>query len=182
MSHFSLSFSRVVGVEGKYSNNPDDSGGETMYGITAAVARAHGYTGPMHQMPLDVAQRIYRADYWDALNLDGVAGISPAVADELFDTAVNCGAVIAGEFLQRALNAFNQRATLYPDVKVDGRIGPKTVDALRRFMAHRGRAGETVMMRALNALQGARYVRLAEIREKDETFVFGWMLNRVVIA
>jgi len=35
------------------------------------------------------------------------------------------------------------------------------------------------MVLALNCLQGAFYVELAEKREKDERFVYGWLLNRV---
>ena len=39
--------------------------------------------------------------------------------------------------------------------------------------------GEVVLVRALNSLQGAFYVELAEKRQKDEAFVYGWLLNRV---
>ena len=171
----------IIGREGGYSNNPADSGGETMYGITVAVARANGYTGPMRAMPRAVAERIIGAEYCDALSLDAVEALTPPIAAELADTAVNMGVAVAGRFLQRALNAFNQGGGLYRDLAVDGRCGPVTVAALRAYLAHRRTDGERVMLRALNALQGARYIELAEAREKDEAFVFGWILNRVVI-
>jgi len=38
-----------------------------------------------------------------------------------------------------------------------------------------------VLCRALNCLQGAYYIELAERREKDERFVYGWLKNRVVL-
>ena len=53
----------VIGREGRYSNNPADTGGETMWGITIAVARANGYNGPMKAMPRDVAKSIYMNKY-----------------------------------------------------------------------------------------------------------------------
>ena len=34
--------SKIIEVEGGYSNDRSDSGGETKYGITVAVARANG--------------------------------------------------------------------------------------------------------------------------------------------
>ncbi|MGY0794306.1 glycoside hydrolase family 108 protein [Azospirillum argentinense] len=171
----------IIGREGGYSNNPADSGGETMYGVTAAVARANGYTGPMRDMPRATAERILAAEYCDAIALDALEALSAPIAAEMADTAVNLGVGVAGRFLQRALNVFNKGGTLYPDLAVDGRPGPRTVAALRSYLLLRGRAGETAMLRALNALQGARYIELAEARPKDEAFVYGWISNRVEI-
>lgn len=171
----------VFGIEGGFSDDPDDSGGATRFGITEAVARRHGYTGPMRALPADLAREIYRTDYWDAQQLDSVALISRPVAFELFDTGINMGTDQAGEFLQMSLNAFNRRGSDYDDIEVDGEIGTRTLEALAAFLAHRKRDGETVLLRALNALQGAAYIELAERRDKDERFVFGWFLQRIRI-
>ena len=170
---------RIIEIEGGYVDDPDDSGGETHYGITAKVAREYGYTGPMRDMPRDVACAIYTDRYWNALRLDDVAALSEAVAAELADTGVNMGTGRAGAFLQRALNAFNRQGADWPDIAVDGAVGPATVDALRAYFATRARDGETVLLAALNALQGEAYIALAERRRKDEKYVFGWFLNRV---
>jgi lysozyme family protein len=37
----------LIDREGGYVNHPADRGGPTRYGITEAVARAHGYAGAM---------------------------------------------------------------------------------------------------------------------------------------
>jgi hypothetical protein len=37
------------------------------------------------------------------------------------------------------------------------------------------------MLRALNCSQGQRYLELAEQRSANETFVYGWVRERVVI-
>ena len=48
------------------------------------------------------------------------------------------------------------------------------------FMEARGRrSGETVLLRALEALQGERYLRLAEKRPANEAFLYGWLANRI---
>lgn len=119
---FRAVFERVIGHEGRYSNNPRDNGGETMFGITVAVARAHGYAGPMRDMPLDVAREIYRTSYWEALRCD----LLPAPIDEFaFDFGVNSGTGRAARALQRAVG-----------VLPDGAIGPKTLAAVATRLTH----------------------------------------------
>jgi hypothetical protein len=36
-----------------------------------------------------------------------------------------------------------------------------------------------VLLRALEALQGERYIRLAELRPANEAFLYGWLANRI---
>ncbi|MCC7082187.1 MAG: hypothetical protein IT530_16060 [Burkholderiales bacterium] len=178
---FERCFQEVVGIEGGYVNDPADSGGETKYGITIAVARAYGYTGPMRDLPLNTAQRIYRSRYWNLLRLGEIASESEAVARELFDSAVNCGQATAAIWLQRALNAFNDQGSLYADVVEDGLIGRMTIHALTQYLEARGERAELVLLRALNCQQGAHYLGLSFTRPKDERFEFGWFANRVMI-
>lgn len=182
MGYYEQSFKDVIEVEGGYSNHADDFGGATNWGITEENARRRGWSGDMRKIPKSFAMEYYKVEHWEKLFLPDIAQINHPIAHELFDTGVNMGNGIASRFLQRALNALNAKASLYPDIAVDDAIGPKTVDALRRFMAVRGSDGMKVMLRALNALQGARYIELAEARERNESFVFGWFLHRVVIA
>jgi len=170
----------LIEREGGYVNHPADRGGPTRYGITEAVARAHGYAGAMAQLPQDDAIAIYRRLYWLRPSFDEVAKRVPRVAAELFDTGANMGPGVAATFLQRALTALNRNGADYPDLVPDGRIGERTLVALDAFLEVRGkRGGETVLLRALEALQGERYLRLAERRPANEAFLYGWLANRI---
>lgn len=170
----------LIEREGGYISHPKDRGGPTNYGITEAVARAHGYSGAMRSLPREEAAAIYRRLYWLRPRFDQVAKRSPAVAAELFDTGANMGPAVAATFLQRALSALNRERKDYADLVPDGRIGPATLSALDRFLELRGRkSGESVLLRALDALQGERYIRLAERRPANEAFLYGWLANRV---
>ena len=170
----------LIEREGGYANYPADRGGPTKYGITEAVARAHGYSGAMRDLPRDEAAAIFKRLYWLRPRFDQVAKRSRAVAAELFDTGANMGPAVAATFLQRALSALNRNRSDYPDLVPDGRIGPATLAALDSFFELRGRdGGETVLLRALDALQGERYIRLAERRPANESFLYGWLANRV---
>ena len=170
----------LIEREGGYVNHPADRGGPTCFGITEAVARAHGYAGAMRQLPREEAARIYKRLYWLRPRFDEVATRSARMAAELFDTGVNMGPSVATTFLQRALTALNRNGADYTDLVPDGRIGAQTLAALDAFFARRGRqSGEAVLLRALEALQGERYLRLAERRPANEAFLYGWLANRI---
>lgn len=102
------------------------------------------------------------------------------LADELCDTGVNMGPSVASKFFQRWLTALNMRGKLYPDLIPDGAIGPRTITALKGYLSARGKEGEQVLLRALNCSQGARYLELAEGREANEDFLYGWVKERVL--
>jgi lysozyme family protein len=179
---FEKAWTETGRIEGGYVNDPSDSGGETNWGITKRVARLNGYEGEMRDLSSETAMLIAKSAYWDKLQLDEVEEITgPPIALELFDTGFNMGLQRAGEFLQRCLNALNNDEWRYDDLPVDGDIGPKTLAALDEFAAWRGAEGLRVLLTALNCLQGEFYISLAERRQKDEKFVYGWLLNRVKI-
>ena len=171
----------IIEIEGGYVNDPSDSGGETKYGITKAVALNNGYHGAIKDMPKSVAQRIYRKKYWDSMSLDDIELFAGQdIARELADTAVNMGVYRSSLFLQRSLNVLNGQGRLYMDIAADGVIGYQTKSALAAYCKIRESQGRKVLLSMLNSLQGAFYVELAERREKDERFIFGWFSKRVI--
>lgn len=177
----------LMGVEGgdKYTNISSDKGGATRFGITEAKAKEHqskwatyNFSGDMSTLPATLAYYIYDTDYWSALNLDAISKIHPLLADRLLDIGCNRGVGTAGQYLQRLLNVFNLRGTLYPDLKVDGNVGPGTITALNAFVAKRGFPGKRTLILALLSLQNTSYITIAEANPTQEDFSLGWA-NRV---
>lgn len=179
MTDISALLEDLLAKEGGFVDHPDDRGGATNFGITVSVSRAAGWQGTMRDLPRELALAIYRKRYWTMPGFEAVAAVVPDVAAELFDTGVNMGPMVATLFLQRSLNALNRQGRDWPDLVVDGSIGPATLAALRGLRNVRGPAGDVVLLKALNALQGARYIEIAEGRPRNESFVFGWLLSRV---
>lgn len=101
--------------EGGFVDHPSDPGGATNHGITERVARQHGYTGDMRDLPLSVATTIYRKQYWAMIKADQ---LPEALRFHVFDAAVNSGNVQAIRWLQMCAG-----------VKTDGIIGPITLRA-----------------------------------------------------
>lgn len=147
MSSFDDAFDALIGNEGGYSNNPRDPGGETMWGVTAHVARAAGYTGPMRDLPRDTAKAIAKRLYWDPLHLDE---FDPRVAFQIFDANYNGGHPVI--WMQGAAGA-----------RVDGVLGPQTIAAVQAIDPLR-------FMLRWNALRLSYFTSLANW----STFGKGW--------
>jgi lysozyme family protein len=171
--------SEVISREGGFVDHPADRGGPTRWGITQAVARSQGFCGQMRALPHSLAVDIYRRLYWISPGFDAVARLYPKLAEELFDTGINMGTAAAAGFLQRSLNALNRNSRDYADIAVDRRIGPATLAALAGYIAARADGGEAILLKAVEALQGAHYLRLAETRPSQEAFLYGWLANRI---
>ena len=169
----------ILKAEGGYVNDKNDLGGETNFGITAVTARAEGYHGSMRDLPVALARQIYLNKYWLAPHFDQIATLSPAVAEELCDTGVNCGINFAKPLIQDALNLLNRDQADYEDITVDGGIGPRTINALAAYLGKRGKEGEVVLLKVLNTMQGARYIEISRTRPANEGFFYGWIKNRV---
>lgn len=111
----------VLAHEGGYTNNPDDPGGPTNYGITIYDARKYwrpnATADDVKAMPLSVAEDIYEHHYAIPLSYDSLpAGVDYCV----LDYGINSGISRAAKVLQRCVG-----------VKDDGEIGPVTLAAVK---------------------------------------------------
>lgn len=173
----------ILRVEGpQYTNHPSDAGGPTKYGITqATLSRFLGRPASIQDVQgitEGLARTIYFKLYVDDPDFDLIP--TAKLALELIDSGVNVGTGRASTWLQRALNMLNNRGRDYADLVVDGDIGPRTIQALDAFVRKRGAVNaEKVLLRMVDSMQGAHYIALAEARQTQEDFIYGWFLNRV---
>lgn len=192
MAEFAQAYAPLKQYEGGYSNNAADRGGETYAGIARNFFPGWGGWPIIDRWKKSVGTRVsalnralstvpelrtlvedwYRAEWWDKL---GLGTLPQALANEIFEQAVNLGKGGAGKKVQTVCNAFNHKGgtPLFPDLKVDGAIGPKTLSALRAILA--SRADEAALVHALNCMQGAHYLELAAKKPSQRVFVDGWM-------
>ena len=136
----------VLQMEGGYTLDPNDPGGETNFGISKKAYPSLD----IKSLTMAEAMDIYRRDYWTPCACDDL----PApFAIMVFDTAVNQGAGIAKRLLQISL-----------DVNVDGIIGEATLTAALRasdrapklYLAERLAAYARLMVEKPALLQYAR--------------------------
>jgi lysozyme family protein len=110
-SESSIAF--VLDHEGGYGNDPQDSGGETNFGLSK---RSYPHLD-IKSLTRPGAAAIYWRDFWTPMRC---GELPPIFGAALFDAAVNEGPHAAVVLLQAALG-----------VPVDGVLGPRTLAAVR---------------------------------------------------
>ena len=89
MNRFEKIFDYLIKVEGGYSNDKNDKGGKTKYGIIEEEARDFGYKGDMQDLTKDFAKNIYLKKYYLGNKLDNV--VNDKVALSVCDWTVKSG-------------------------------------------------------------------------------------------
>lgn len=160
---------QVLKFEGGYTHHPNDHGGATNFGITAAEYGAFLKLGrdatpsEVEAMSQANAIAIYQAKYLAAPNFISVADGNLRMI--LVDCGVLYGTGMAARWLQKAVG-----------VTADGAVGKDTIGALNAAIA----AGEVAAIR--KAVIGARFERTADIVFNDPTqavFLRGWIKRAV---
>lgn len=138
MADFQTAVTLVLKHEGGYSNDPQDPGKETNFGIASAYHPNVDIKNLTRQDAID----IYQATYWNPLYSKIQ---NQGLANSLLDCAVNQGPATAVRLLQSTLNEF-----LSGPIAMDGKCGPETVEACnsvqdqealaKRFVEHRLRS------------------------------------------
>ena len=149
---FYREITKVIGREGGYVNDPDDPGGETKYGISK---KAYPKVD-IKNLTLDDAVEIYKDDYWLPAKVEK---LPYNLQGQYFDMVVNQGIAKSAKILQRACNGKNK-----DKIKVDGKVGPKTIKATAKLEQDR-----------LRAYRLMEYARLALTRPELEKYYYGWV-------
>jgi len=161
---FNLSFENVIGVEGGYTQDPEDTGNWTggrkgvgkLNGTKYGVSAASYPSLDINSITLDDAKAIYHRDYWQVISGDD---FSFPVSNALFDCAVNSGCASAAKLLQKVLN-----------VSSDGKIGKQTIAAVQA-------KDQTELLIDFLTARAVFYARLA----KFELYGKGWMKRLFIV-
>lgn len=144
----------LLQIEGGYSDDPLDNGGETKYGISK---RQYPHIN-INALTEQQAIQIYYQDYWLAYQCDK---LPPALGCFLFDSVVNHRPKTAVKFVQVAFRLI-----------ADGIVGPKTLGAVRTACA------SSDLTRRLLALclsyRADFYHDLVNEHPDQERFLIGW--------
>jgi N-acetylmuramoyl-L-alanine amidase len=162
MDIFNHLFNYILSVEGGYTNDKNDTGGETNWGITKERARECGYTGNMRDLTQSKAKEIYLEKYYNKPKICDIS--DDRIKFSIFDWYVNSGywAIIKA---QQVLN------DLEFDIATDGKIGNETLKALATV-------NTDVFLKVYADKQRTFYKRIVEHRPSQKVFLQGW-LNRV---
>ena len=187
---FDIAFAKMSLNEGGYSNNKADLGGETYNGISrkyhpkwsgwaivdslktkyTSVASLNKALKASTKMK-DSIKEFYFDNYWKAPKFDKVDEVNEAIAEKLFDTAVHLNPERPSKWLQEALNILNRNGQKYANITVDGKIGNKTIDALKKCLTCNPASR---VLTVIKIYQGSHYVSRMQERPDQQVFV-GWI-------
>lgn len=160
---FAFALSYLFIDEGGYTNDPDDSGGPTKWGITLKDLETFlgqsATAADVESMTKDLAGEIYSKLYWLPMNLENLT--NEAIATAVLDTCVLFGMGTGMIMAQKALNEFGQK------LDVDGINGSKTQASLNS-------AQPSQFIPAFKDQILARIEAIVEEVPKDEKFRAGW--------
>ena len=141
----------VIEKEGGYIDDPVDPGGETKYGISKRAFPKED----IKNLTIDKAKDIYYNKYWKPSK---AYLIHHDLQHIYFDMCVNFGIIGAGKVLQRAING-KYKAGL----ELDGRVGPKTLKALKNLEPDR-----------LRAYRVLKFATIVVSKQSQEKYWYGW--------
>lgn len=111
MAIFDIAYKKTGGWEGFYSNDANDTGGETVYGVSRKnnpkwagwkivdSYKVSGFPGNMKNdktLPI-LARELYKSNYWNIIRLSEIN--NQHLANKLYDISVNKGKGIAIRFM-----------------------------------------------------------------------------------
>lgn len=171
--NFDSAVQDILRHEGGYSDQPNDKGGATKYGISLRYLKSLGSNGDINNdgsiddndikvIDINKATAFYRRGFWDKYGYDRINNAS--VAEKIFDLSVNMGPETAHKLIQKAVNLGRLSNTL----KEDGILGQKTIDAVNSLNADR-------LLLRLNGVAISRYIDIAERDPTQKIFIDGWL-------
>lgn len=112
-----------------FTDDPDDPGGKTKYGITHRFLNTLGFsTLKVETLTEEDATNLYYTYFWKEYQFDVIAMMHGPLAQKMFNFCVNAGPDPAFRCLQRALRACGV------SVKEDGVMGPITRGGLYNYL------------------------------------------------
>lgn len=129
MSNLEKALKYLYPNEGGYTNDPDDPGGATNFGITIGdLSRHRGHIvtpNDVKNMTRDEAAEIYKEKYWKPLGCNLIE--HDGIATAIFDMGVLRGIGVPPKYAQLICNRYGNKLT------VDGKIGPYTASAINKM-------------------------------------------------
>jgi len=175
--NFKEAIKLVFKHEGVFSDDPNDHGGPTQYGISLRFLKdlPKEFGDINHDGTVNIedvksltrggAMLLYYKEFWCPLNLAAIR--HPWVAVKVFDMAVTMGVKRAAMLLQRA---FNDVSPIF-HLAVDGKIGPKSIDAINCINAEN-------LLKAFQERCTEFYRTIVRYDASQSKWLKGW-LNRV---
>jgi lysozyme family protein len=159
MADFNIAYTITLKHEGSGTNDPNDRGGLTKFGISQA---AHPNVDVATLTP-EGAKTIAKNEYWEPLGCDYIE--DQALANKVFDTSYPAGVPQVALSLQNAAVDVSGHK-----LKIDGIIGSMTIEIVNQ-------CNPDVLLDRFRVLMEQYYDHIAMLRPQDQRYVRGWKIR-----
>jgi len=169
---FEYALNVVLAHEGGYTDDKDDPGGATRWGISLKFLKQLNYDvdgdgdvdkDDIFKLTRTDADKIYLKHFWDKYNFDDIEDLE--IATKLFDTCVNIGPTPTNRLVRQTFNAI-----LVEKVPVNGPIDEDILEMLSMVYTD-------VFLEEFRKQQADYYLALIKKNPKLAKYENGW-LNR----
>lgn len=189
---------KTLQFEGGYSNDPDDPGAETVFGISRKYhpdwigwdvidsiedksSIDLSYLKSNNDL-FYVVSKFYFEDFYRSSKADKIEELSPELACNVFDFAVNAGVKTSDKTLQSAINLAIKMYGVETDedyLVVDGLPGSKTFTTLKSVIDI---CGEYKVIEAFKTERALYYTKLPQRNEHLCKYVYGWVKRALTFS
>lgn len=197
----------VIAKEGIYDNDPDDRGGETVYGLARNKIPNNPIWKKLDSLKKTLAKRqkckieklsnsiisaaikkdndflkiatAYYEKIWKRLDLDKIKYWP--FADFIFDSAINNGEGYTIPMWRKALNSINYKNRLGSDItEIDLDNVFKSIPSLVKMTNVAYDKNQCrKLIRLMKILRSGRYIELAANRHKNRKYLNGWLSRSI---
>ena len=162
-NRFQYAVGIVLNHEGGFSDDKNDPGGMTNYGISQRFVDDEKLKLNIQHLTLDEAKDIYRKYWWDRYHYDAVNDLK--LATKIFDLSVNLGPDKAHALVQKSLNHIQNE-----HIAIDGVFGPQTIAAVNQ-------SDPIKLMTEFRLETRDYYINLVSHNPSLAKFEYGWLVR-----
>lgn len=169
-NRYNIAITYVLSHEGKLTNDKDDPGGITNYGISLRFLKEEELDIDRNGMinaedikglSLEEAKKLYKEFFWDKYKYDNITYIT--LAKKIFDMAVNMGSSQAHKIVKRALNAEKNIR-----IVVDGNLSLDNINSINE-------CDQKILLKYIRELERKFYIEIVNKNPKLNKFLNGWL-------
>jgi lysozyme family protein len=183
MADFKKAIIVLLNNEGDFSNDPNDPGGATKFGVSLRFLKTIGEFGDFDDdgnidvddiklLTIGRTSFIYQKYWWNNFRYGLIN--DDDIASKILDWSINIGHVRTHKLVQRAINLMpvHREGETKEYLKVDGIMGNKTIAAIN------SKPPKDLMM-VLRGVLSCYYIGLAEKYPHFEKYIVGWLNKKV---
>lgn len=161
MSNFQQAIEILLIEEGGLTNDPNDSGGLTNFGI----CQRDNPNIDIKHLTKELAIEYYKKNWWLKFHFDLIN--DNQLSTWMFSHAVNCGSIVVIKCLQTVMRDIMQQTGNFEGIQIDGLLGPSTAAIVNNIYK------PSHLLQIQEKLWN-NYLRIMEINPKDQKYYNGW--------